>query len=131
MAWRTPGRSVYRVIWIQLIVTAVVAGAAAIHGTVVTVSVLAGALNSLVPNAYFARRVLRASAGDLPRMVLGKWFRAELGKLAMIAGLFVVAFAFIEKLNVLALFTGFLCVHLSGVVASLFLDPYGGDQNLS
>jgi F0F1-type ATP synthase assembly protein I len=42
--------------------------------------------------------------------------------------LFVVAFAFVERLNVIALFSGFLCVHLSGVLASLFLDPYGGDQ---
>jgi ATP synthase protein I len=121
-------QSVYRVIWIQMLVGALVAGVALVHDPVAMASAVAGALNSLVPNAYFARRVLGATAGDPPRMVLGKWFRAELGKLAMIAGLFVVAFAFIEKLNVVALFSGFLCVHVSGVLASFTVDPYGGDQ---
>lgn len=118
----------YRVIWIQVLVAAVVAGAASVYGTVAMASAVAGALNSLVPNAYFARKVLGAAADDPPHMVLGKWFRAELGKLAMIAGLFIVAFAFIEKLNVIALFTGFLCVHVSGVLASFIVDPYGGDE---
>ena len=128
MATMSGGPPVYRVIWIQLLVAAVVVGAASVHGTVAVASAVAGALNSLVPNAYFARKVLGPAAEEPPRMVLGRWFRAELGKLAMIAGLFVVAFAFIEKLNVVALFSGFLCVHISGVVASLMLDPYGGDE---
>lgn len=128
MALVSRGQSAYRVIWIQLLVAAVVAGAASVHGTVVMMSAVAGAMNSLVPNAYFARKVLGHTAGDSPDMVLGRWFRAELGKLAMIAGLFIVAFAFIEKLNVIALFSGFLCVHISGVFASFTVDPYGGDQ---
>jgi len=128
MVWAGRGPSAYRVIWIQLLVAAIVAGVASVYGTLAMASALAGALNSLVPNAYFARKVLGPSAEDPPRMVLGKWFRAEVGKLAMIAGLFVVAFAFIEKLNVVALFSGFLCVHISGVLASLMLDPYGGDE---
>lgn len=128
MALVSLGQPVYRVIGIQLLVAAVVVGAASVHGTVAIASAIAGALNSLVPNAYFALKVLRPVVDDQPRMVLGRWFRAELGKLAMIAGLFVVAFAFIEKLNVVALFSGFLCVHISGVLASLMSDPYGGDQ---
>jgi ATP synthase protein I len=119
---------VYRIIWIQFLVTVVAAGIASVYGLPATLSALAGGLNSLVPNAFFARKVLRPSAEGDPRMMLGKWFRAEVGKLAMIVGLFVVAFTFVERLNVIALFSGFLCVHLSGVLASLFLDPYGGDQ---
>ncbi len=122
------GQPVYRVLWIQLLVAVVVVGAASVHGTVAMVSAVAGALNSLVPNAYFARKVLCPVVDDQPRMALGRWFRAELGKLAMIAGLFVVAFAFKEKLSVMALFSSFLCVHIGGVLASLMLDPYGGDQ---
>ena len=128
MALVSPGQSAYRVIWIQLLVAAVVAGAASVHGTVVMVSAVAGAMNSLIPNAYFARKVLGRTTDEPPGMVLGRWFRAEVGKLAMIAGLFIVAFAFIDKLNVVALFSGFLCVHVSGVVASFTVDPYGGDQ---
>ena len=128
MAWVGRGPSASRIIWIQVLVAAAVAGVASVHGTVAVASAAAGALNSLVPNAYFARKVLGPSAEDPPGRVLGSWFRAELGKLAMIAGLFVVAFAFVEKLNVVALFSGFLCVHISGVLASFILDPYGGDQ---
>jgi ATP synthase protein I len=119
---------VYRIISVQFLVTVLVAGVASVYGLSAALSAVAGGLNSLVPNAYFARKVLGPSAEGHPQMMLGKWFRAEVGKLAMIVGLFVVAFAFVERLNVIALFSGFLCVHLSGVLASLFLDSYGGDQ---
>lgn len=118
----------YRIIWIQLLVTLIAAGVASTYGLSAMWSALAGGLNSLIPNAYFARKVLDSSVEGPPRMVLSMWFRAEVGKLAMIAGLFIVAFAFVEKLNVVALFSAFVIVHACGVIASLALDPYGGDK---
>lgn len=118
----------YRIIRIQLLVTLIAAGVASTYGLSAMWSALAGGLNSLIPNAYFARKVLDPSVEGPPRMVLSRWFRAEVAKLAMIAGLFVVAFAFVEKLNVVALFGAFVIVHACGVIASLALDPYGGDK---
>lgn len=118
----------YRIIWIQFLVTVVVAGVASIYGLSATLSAVAGGLNSLVPNAYFARKVLGPSAEGHPRMMLGKWFRAEVAKLATMIGLFVVAFTLFEQLNIVALFSAFVCVHVSGVLASLTLNPYGGDR---
>lgn len=118
----------YRIIWIQFLVTVVVAGVASVYGLPATLSAAAGGLNSLVPNAYFARKVLGPSVEGPPRMMLGKWFRAEVAKLATMVGLFVVAFTLFEQLNVVALFSAFVCVHVSGVLASLTLNPYGGDR---
>lgn len=119
---------VYRIIWIQLVVALTVAGVASTFGAPVMWSALAGGLNSLIPNAYFARKVLGPPVDAPPGIMLSKWFRAEVAKVAMIAGLFVAAFALIENLNVVALFAAFVCVHVCGIFASLALDPYGGDK---
>ncbi len=118
----------YRIIWIQLVVALTVAGVASTFGASAMWSALAGGLNSLIPNAYFARKVLGPSVDGPPGTVLSKWFRAEVAKIAIIAGLFVAAFALLENLNVVALFAAFVCVHVCGIVASLALDPYGGDK---
>ncbi len=118
----------YRIIWIQLVVALTVAGVASTFGAPAMWSALAGGLNSLIPNAYFARKVLGPSVDGPPGTVLSKWFRAEVAKIAIIAGLFVAAFALLENLNVVALFAAFVCVHVCGIVASLALDPYGGDK---
>lgn len=119
---------VYRIIWIQLVVALTAAGVASTFGAPAMWSALAGGLNSLIPNAYFARKVLDPSVDGPPGTMLSKWFRAEVAKVAMIAGLFVAAFALIENLNVVALFAAFVCVHVCGILASLALDPYGGDR---
>ncbi|HSS66835.1 MAG TPA: ATP synthase subunit I [Gammaproteobacteria bacterium] len=119
----------YRIIWIQLVVALVAAGVASTFGPPAMWSALAGGLNSLIPNAYFARKVLDPSVDGPADLMLSKWFRAEVAKVAMIAGLFIAAFVLIENLNVVALFAAFVCVHVCGIIASLALDPYGGDKS--
>ncbi|WP_156013169.1 ATP synthase subunit I [Thioalkalivibrio sp. HK1] len=80
-------------------------------------SALVGAFNSLVPSVYFAHKVLRSEGGSAN--ALGQWLRAEVGKIAIICGLFLATFLLLKDLNVPALFAGFITVHIGGVIASI------------
>ena len=89
-------------------------------------SALIGGINSLAPTMYFAHKVLRAPTGTADAGGLGTWMRAEVAKLAIVCGLFAAAFALLKGLDMAALFTGFIAVHIAGVLASMTLDPRGG-----
>lgn len=92
-------------------------------------SALIGGVNSLVPTAYFAHKVLRASAGAQGGRAIGAWLRAEVAKIAIICGMFAAAFVLLQDLDMVALFAGFIVVHVGGVIASMTLDPRGGARD--
>lgn len=114
-----------RVFWVQCVLAATVAAAAMPFGRAAALSALVGGVNSLVPTAYFARKVLGTPAGAAGGGVFGAWMRAEVAKIAIVCGLFVAAFVLMKDLHMVALFTGFIVVHVGGVLASLTLDPRG------
>ena len=56
--------------------------------------------------------------------------RAEVAKIAIVCGMFAAAFVLLQGLDMVALFAGFIVVHIDrGVIASMALDPYGGAQD--
>ena len=119
-----------RVFWVQGLLAATAAIASMPFGRAAVVSALVGGVNSLVPTAYFAHKVLRGSSGAVAsgvegRGAFGAWMRAEVAKIAIVCGLFVAAFVLMKDLHMVALFTGFIVVHVGGVLASLTLDPRG------
>ena len=118
-----------RVIWVQCLLTATAAAASLPFGRAAVLSALVGGVNSLVPTAYFAHKVLRASAGAKGGRALGAWMRAEVAKIAIICGMFVAAFVLLRNLDMVALFAGFIVVHVGGVLASMTLDPRGGARD--
>ena len=79
-----------------------------------------------MPTAYFAHKVLRGSRGARGGSALGAWLRAEVAKIAIICGMFAAAFVWLQGLDMVALFAGFIVVHIGGVIASMTLDPHGG-----
>ena len=95
-------------------------------GRAAALSALVGGVNSLVPTAYFAHKVLRASSGEADGRALGVWMRAEVAKIAIVCGMFVAAFVLLKGLDMVALFAGFVVVHIGGVIASMTLDPRNG-----
>ena len=97
-------------------------------GRAAALSALVGGINSLVPTAYFAHKVLRSASGAEGEGALGAWMRAEVAKIVIVCGLFAAAFVLLKGLNMVALFAGFIVVHLGGVVASMTLDPRGGGK---
>lgn len=89
------------------------------HGLEAAYSALLGGLTSLLPNVYFARRVLGQPAGGTPIEVAGLLYRAEVTKLALSVLMLAAVFAFVEALNVLALLLGYVVAKAAGVVASV------------
>ena len=118
-----------RVFWVQCLLTAATAAALVPFGRAAVLSALVGGVNSLVPTAYFAHKVLRASSGATGGRALGAWLRAEVAKIAIICGMFVAAFVLLRGLDMVALFAGFIVVHIGGVLASMTLDPHGGTRD--
>ena len=118
-----------RVFWVQCLLTAMAAVASMPFGRTAALSALIGGVNSLVPTAYFAHKVLRRSSGANGGRALGVWLRAEVAKIAIIGGMFAAAFVLLQGLNMVALFAGFIVVHVGGVIASMTLDPHGGARD--
>ena len=114
-----------RVFWVQCLLTAAAAAASVSFGYAAVLSAFVGGVNSLVPTAYFAHKVLRSRSGAASSRVLGVWLRAEVAKIVIVCGMFGAAFALLEGLDMTALFAGFIVVHLGGVIASMTLDPHG------
>ena len=126
---RTIRPLISRVFWVQCLLTATAAAASMPFGRAAALSALVGGINSLVPTAYFAHKVLRRSRGARGGQALGMWLRAEVAKIAIICGMFAAAFVWLQGLDMVALFAGFIVVHIGGVLASMTLDPRGGARD--
>jgi len=118
-----------RIFWVQCLLTAMAAAISVPFGRDAVLSALAGGVNSLVPTVYFAHRVLRRSRGARSGRALGMWLRAEVAKIAITCGMFAAAFVLLRGLNMVALFAGFIVVHMGGLIASMTLDPHGGGRD--
>jgi ATP synthase protein I len=102
---------------VQALTTLSLAGVSLLLGTVLAYSVLLGGLISLIPNAWFASLVFRYSGARAVGLVVRNAYLGELGKLVMSAAGFGLVFVRVDPLHVPGLFTGFVLVHLSGIVA--------------
>lgn len=102
---------------VQAITTLLSACGALMLGSVVAYSVLLGGLLSLIPNAGFASLVFRHSGARAMGAVVRNAYMGELMKLVMIGVGFGLVFVLVDPLHVLGLFTGFVVVHMAGLVA--------------
>ena len=106
-------------LWAEALVMLAVAGVALGHGVEAAYSALLGGMISLIPDYYFARRVFRRYTDRSPEQAAAIMLRAEVVKITLAVLMFVVIFAFIMALNVLALILGYVLVKATGVVASV------------
>lgn len=102
---------------VQAIATLLLAGGALAISGVAAYSVLLGGLISLIPNAGFASLVFRHSGARAMGAVVRNAYLGELMKLMMIGAGFGLVFVLVDPLHVLGLFTGFVLVHMAGLVA--------------
>lgn len=102
---------------VQAITTLLSACGALVLGGVFAYSVLLGGLLSLIPNAGFASLVFRHSGARAMGAVVRNAYMGELMKLVMIGVGFGLVFVLVDPLHVLGLFTGFVVVHMAGLVA--------------
>ena len=81
---------------------------------------LVGGLIGVVPNAFLAARVMSPRAGVSAKHLLRAGWLGEIGKLAIAAVLFAVAFATLEPLHPGFLFAGYIATLLAMPVGLLF-----------
>ncbi len=100
------------------ILTAVFLGALGLAalGWVSAYSLLTGGLISAIPNAYFANKAFRYRGARAAQKIVRELYTGEAVKLLMTGAGFALSFAFIEPLNVAALFSGFILVHVTGIL---------------
>lgn len=104
---------------VQAITTLSLAGASLLIGSVLAYSVLLGGLISLIPNTGFAFLVFRQSGARAVGAVVRNAFLGELMKLILVGAGFALVFVLVDPLHVIGLFTGFVFVHLAGLVAMI------------
>jgi ATP synthase protein I len=104
---------------IQALTTLSLAGVSLLMGSVLAYSVLLGGLISLIPNTGFAFLVFRQSGARAVGAVVRNALLGELMKLVLIGAGFALVFVLVDPLHVIGLFTGFVFVHLAGLVATI------------
>lgn len=109
--------SVVRYLLVQVAVLLLLSGSGfLILGAVLAYSVLLGGLISIVPGAYFARKVFAYSGARAMHNVVRSAYVGELIKLLLMGTGFALCFALVDPLHVPGLFAGFILVHGVGIV---------------
>ena len=104
---------------VQAVTTLLLAGISLALGTVLAYSVLLGGLISLIPNTGFAILVFRQSGARAVGAIVRNALLGELMKLGLVGAGFALVFVLVDPLHVIGLFTGFVFVHLAGLVATI------------
>lgn len=104
---------------VQAVTTVLLAGISLALGTVLAYSVLLGGLLSLIPSTGFAILVFRHSGARAVGAIVRNALLGELMKLGLIGAGFALVFVLVDPLHVIGLFTGFVFVHLAGLVATI------------
>jgi ATP synthase protein I len=101
-----------KILALQSALVLILSAAALPFGLNVALSALIGSAVCLVANSVFAFWVFRQYRAQEPGSVLMRFYGAEIVKLSLILGLFAVAFATIEGLNLPALLAAYFAVQV-------------------
>jgi ATP synthase protein I len=96
----------------QLALALVLTAAAVPFGKSAAVSVLIGGGTCFLASTVFAFRVFRQYRAQRPDVLVMRFYGAEVVKLAMVLGLFTLAFATVDGLNLPALLAAYLAVQV-------------------
>ena len=108
---------VYKVIVAQLLAAIFLSAAGfLVLGWISTYSLLLGGLISALPNAYFAHKAFRYRGARSAQKIVRELYTGEAIKLLLTGAGFALSFAIVEPLNTAALFSGFVLVHIMGVL---------------
>jgi ATP synthase protein I len=89
---------------------------------VMAYSVLIGGCICAIANAYFAKKTFTYSGARSTTMMIKAIYMGEFVKLLLITAGLGVAFVFVNPLNIVFLFSGFIIVHIVGIFAVLSMQ---------
>jgi len=99
----------------------ITAGGYAVLGWTGAYSLLLGGLICAIPNAYFAVKAFQYRGARAAQKIVRAFYLGETIKLLMMSAGFLLSFIFVEPLNTIALFAGFIMVYFAGLMALMKL----------
>jgi ATP synthase protein I len=115
-----------RVLTVQAVLGAIAVALALPFGGLAAVSALIGAGSCLLANTLFAVWVFRGYRAQEPERLLMRFYGAEIAKLALLLGLFAVAFLTLEGINIPALLLAYVVTQIaSSLIAAQLGDRSG------
>ncbi|NEX21359.1 F0F1 ATP synthase assembly protein I [Thiorhodococcus mannitoliphagus] len=115
-------RQVKKIVTIQFILGLVLAIAALPFGAPVAISVLIGAGTCVLANAMLAGWVFREYRAQKPERLVARFYGGEVAKIVLIVGVFAVAFATLDDLNIAALLAAYFVVQVVATIIAAQLD---------
>jgi len=113
-----------RILIAQFVLTLFLSAAAVPFGVSVALSVLIGAVVCLLASAVFAFWVFRRYSAQRPDMLVMRFYGAEIAKLTLVLGLFALAFATVDRINLPALLAAYFVVQ---ILPTVFAPRWGAD----
>ena len=98
-------------------------------GWVSAYSLLLGALICAIPNAYFAYKAFRYRGARAAQKIARELYTGEAIKLMLMGAGFALSFLYVRPLNVAALFSGFVLVHITGVLVFVRISRPGRNNS--
>jgi ATP synthase protein I len=108
---------IYKIAAYQLIlIVATSAALMILAGWVSAYSLLIGGLLSALPGALFANRVFKYRGARAAHKIVKELYTGQALKLVLMSAGFALSFYYVKPLNVVALFSGFILVHVTGLI---------------
>ena len=111
-----------RIVLAQLILTLAFAAGALAFAQTTALSILIGGGACTLATSLFAASVFGPYEARRPQALVGRIIGAEIGKLILVIGIFVFAFARVDDLNVPAMLAAYFAVQ----VLPAIIAPYWG-----
>ncbi|MBU2097877.1 MAG: ATP synthase subunit I [Gammaproteobacteria bacterium] len=108
---------IYKVAVIQAVTLLIlVLASAALVNWLSAYSLMIGGLICLIPGTLFARKAFKYRGARSASLIVKELYKGEAIKLFLISVGFALSFIYVKPLNVVALFSGFVLVHITGVL---------------
>lgn len=117
-----PKPLVYRVILVQMAVTAVMTLGLLVVDRVMAMSALLGGLICLLPNAWLVRKAFAFGGAQSAQRIVNSFYKGEAGKFLLTVCGFTLAFAWIRPLHPLMLMGAFVVVQAVNWFAPIILN---------
>lgn len=112
----------WRLLLAQFFLTLAIAAGALVFAQTIALSILIGGGACTLATSLFAASVFGPYEARRPQALVGRIIGAEIGKLILVIGVFVFAFARVDDLNVPAMLAAYFAVQ----VLPAIIAPYWG-----
>jgi len=113
----------FRLVYIQLIVTVVIALLSyAYSGLVMSYSVLLGAAVYILPNIYFVRFALKSEESQVPQSIINWLYLGEAQKFLLTIVMFAICFALVKPLHAVSFFAAYIVIMIVNLAGLAILS---------